>query len=118
MPKFVYTFVIIFLFSSMVLARTIFWTSPEVSFSLFVFFFSLFLTLASLLSSVLSFALLPRARDVTNQRLVFRRIFRFAIIISLLVVAVGVLKVLGALTTLNFLLLFLLASVYGFFVYK
>jgi len=102
----------------MVLARTVFWTSPEASFSLFVFFFSLFLTLLSFLSSALAVIALPKARDVTNQRLVFRKIFRFALIISLLVVAIGVLKVLGAATYLNLLLLFLLAAVYGFFVYR
>mgnify|MGYP001581122000 CR=1 FL=1 len=118
MPKFVYTFIVIFLASSMVLARTIFWTSPESPLSLFVFFFSLFLTVLSFLAGVLSIILLPRHRDITNQRIAFRKIFRFGLILSVLIVAVGVLKVIGALSTLNLILLLLLTVIYGFFIYK
>lgn len=118
MPKFVYTFIVIFLVSSIVLARTVYLTSPENSLSLFVFFFTSFLTLLSFLAVIISIIFLPRLRDVTNQRIAFHKIFRFSLIISILIVAVGVLKVLGGLNTLNLILLLLLTVIYGFFVYK
>lgn len=118
MPKFIYTFVILFLISALVLARTIIGTSPQQSLSLFIFFFSLFLATLGFFASLLSLIFLPKDLDITNQRLTFRKIFRVALTVALLIMTTGVLKVLGALNTLNLVLLILLAAVYAFFIYK
>lgn len=118
MPKFIYTFIAIFLAASLALTRTVFWTSPENPLSLFVFFFSLFLVILSFLTLALSLTILPRHRDITNQRIVFRKTFRIGLMFSLFVVALAVIKVLGALNPLNLCLLLLLMAVYGFFIYK
>lgn len=115
MPRFVYTFTLILLLSSMVLARTIFLTSPEGKISLIVFFISLFLTLLTFLS-LFPFALLARrANEVNYQKRLIKKTFHYSLLVSVLIVSIGILKILGALNSLNFVLLLILLVAFEFF---
>lgn len=115
MPRFFYTLIIIFLVSSMVLARTIFSTNPENKISLVVFFVCLFLTLITFLSLVPFVVLARRSGEINYQKQLIRRILHYTTLITVFVVSLGILKVLGALNSLTFILLLILLITFEFF---
>lgn len=99
----------------MVLARTVFLTSPESKISLIVFFASLFLTLLTFLSLVPFLLLSRRSGEINYQKHLLRRILHYSTLITVLVVSLGILKVINALNSLTFVLLLILLITFEFF---
>lgn len=99
----------------MILARTIFFTSPESKISLIIFFASLFLTLLTFLSLVPFVFLAHRSGEISYQKQLIRKIIHYTTLITVFVVSLGILKVLGAWNSLTLVLLLILLIAFEFF---
>lgn len=105
MPRFLFTFLLIFLAAFVLLARTVIYTSPQSVANLIIFFASLFLLIASSTSILVYLLLIFAIPDANLRRQIFRQNLHWPFWISLGVCSGLGLKVLGAFNLINLLLL-------------
>src|SRR3989338_3580267 len=105
MPKFLLSVVFASLISFLGLFLLVKNTTPEEPKNVVVFFVLLWLFLTLLLSVPIYLVNFKRAARYSNLKQIFRSSLKISSVVSLLIVALGILKVLSALSILNFLLL-------------